>query len=176
MLIDLNRITPLVICARLLGERGGEARIENPTLSESPPTVSNAANVAANERWGDEIANHGKLQVLDEIMAENCVDHDTARTGVQGAKASSSSSPRCATRSRLRRPPRAGCDGRRVRRNALLDREHPRRRLQRHGADALAVPRQRHPDRAFHERHRRRALSKTDQLGMLDQLGFVKIG
>lgn len=35
-------------------------------------------NLRANERWVEEVVNQGSLDVLDEIMAENVVDHDPA--------------------------------------------------------------------------------------------------
>ncbi len=45
-------------------------------------------NIQAQQRWG-EAANHGKLEVLDEVLAEDIVDHDSApgqRPGREGIK------------------------------------------------------------------------------------------
>jgi steroid delta-isomerase-like uncharacterized protein len=47
------------------------------------------ANLAATERWGAEVASAGRLDVLDQILAPNFVDHDPAPDqgpGIEGLK------------------------------------------------------------------------------------------
>ncbi len=46
-------------------------------------------NIAAQKRWGEEVAGKGHLDVLDEILAEGFVDHDPAPDqgpGIEGLK------------------------------------------------------------------------------------------
>ncbi len=40
--------------------------------------MSKQKNIRAQERWGKEVASQGKFDVLDEILADDFVDHDPA--------------------------------------------------------------------------------------------------
>ena len=40
--------------------------------------MSAEANKRIQERWGEEVANQGRVEVLDEILADDFVDHDPA--------------------------------------------------------------------------------------------------
>ncbi|HET9149114.1 MAG TPA: ester cyclase [Alphaproteobacteria bacterium] len=51
--------------------------------------MSKEENIAAVKRWGAEVANQGKFDVLDDILAPNFVDHDPAPDqgpGIEGLK------------------------------------------------------------------------------------------
>ena len=46
-------------------------------------------NIKLHERWGEEVVGKGNVDVLDEILAENFVDHDPAPDqgpGIEGMK------------------------------------------------------------------------------------------
>ncbi len=47
--------------------------------------MSEQQNIEAQKKWGEAV-NSGKLDVLRELVAPNCVDHDAAPDQVQGAE------------------------------------------------------------------------------------------
>ena len=81
---------------RLRGQLGGVGSVGQ------PPGGGAACreNVAASRRFIEEAFNQGKLGVIDEIAAEDFVDHDPM-AGDQDAEAASSRSPATARRSRI---------------------------------------------------------------------------
>ena len=51
--------------------------------------MSKEHNLKLHERWGEEVANKGNVDVLDELLADNFVDHDPAPDqgpGIEGMK------------------------------------------------------------------------------------------
>lgn len=66
--------------------------------------MSAEQNIKIQQRWGEEVASQGKLEVLDEILADDFADHDPAPDQGPGVEGLKDFSAHCGRPSPISRP------------------------------------------------------------------------